>query len=49
MLRTVERILSPRHEVRGCSSGAEAIETIKRGPFDVAIVDVRMPGSTASR
>jgi len=44
MLRTVERILSPRHEVRGCSSGAEAIQTIRREPFDVAIVDVRMPG-----
>ena len=44
MLRTVERILSPRHEVRGCASGEEAIETIRREPFDVAIVDVRMPG-----
>ena len=44
MLRTVERILSPRHEVRGCSSGEEAIEAVRRGPYDVAIVDVRMPG-----
>ena len=44
MLRTVERILSPRHEVRGCASGEEAIEIVKREPFDVAIVDVRMPG-----
>ncbi len=44
MLRTVERILSPRHEVRGCSSGAEAIDLIRREAFDVAIVDVRMPG-----
>ena len=44
MLRTVERILSPRHEVLGCSSGEEAIQAIKRAPYDVAIVDVRMPG-----
>src|SRR3989441_7127250 len=44
MLRTVERTLPPRHEVRGCSSGEEAIAAIKSEPFDVAIVDVRMPG-----
>ena len=44
MLRTVERILSPRHHVLGCASGEEAIEAIKREPYDVAIVDVRMPG-----
>jgi len=44
MLRTVERILAPRHEVRGCASGEEAVEMVKREPFDVAIVDVRMPG-----
>jgi sigma-B regulation protein RsbU (phosphoserine phosphatase) len=44
MLRTVERILSPRHEVRGCASGEEAVEMVRREPFDVAIVDVRMPG-----
>jgi sigma-B regulation protein RsbU (phosphoserine phosphatase) len=44
MLRTVERILSPRHEVRGYSSGEEAIEAARKEPFDVAIVDVRMPG-----
>ncbi len=44
MLRTVERILSPRHEVRGCSSGEEAIAAIRSEPYDVAIVDVRMPG-----
>src|SRR5206468_11102639 len=44
MLRTVERILSPRHEVRGYSTGEEAIEAARREPFDVAIVDVRMPG-----
>jgi len=44
MLRTVERILAPRHEVRGFSSGEEAIEAARREPFDVAIIDVRMPG-----
>src|SRR5262249_54012822 len=44
MLRTVERILAPRHEVSGFSSGEAAIEAARREPFDVAIVDVRMPG-----
>jgi sigma-B regulation protein RsbU (phosphoserine phosphatase) len=44
MLRTVERILSPRHEVSGFSSGEAAIEAARREPYDVAIVDVRMPG-----
>src|SRR2546422_5871945 len=44
LFRSVERILSPRHHVLGRSSGEEAIEAIKREPFDVAIVDVRMPG-----
>jgi phosphoserine phosphatase RsbU/P len=44
MLRTVERILSPRHEVHGFSSGEQAIEAVKKEPYDVAIVDVRMPG-----
>jgi len=44
MLRTVERILAPRHEVSGFASGDAAIEAAQRVPFDVAIVDVRMPG-----
>ncbi len=44
MLRTVERILSPAHEVRGFQSGAEALAAFEKQSFDVAIVDVRMPG-----
>ncbi len=44
MLRTVERLLATRHEVRGFLSGTEAVEAFRREPFDVAIVDVRMPG-----
>ncbi|PYS95762.1 MAG: hypothetical protein DMF50_07485 [Acidobacteria bacterium] len=44
MLRAVERILAPNHEVRGFSSGEQALESIRREPYDVAIVDIRMPG-----
>jgi phosphoserine phosphatase RsbU/P len=44
MLRAVERILSPLHEVRGFSSGEQALASIKTEPYDVAIIDVRMPG-----
>ena len=44
MLRTVERILAPGHEVQGFPSGDQAMVAFKKQPFDVAIVDVRMPG-----
>jgi sigma-B regulation protein RsbU (phosphoserine phosphatase) len=44
MLRAVERILTPTHEVRSHSSGERALAAVQREPFDVAIVDVRMPG-----
>ena len=44
MLRTVERILSPAHEVRSCLSGETALEAFKDNEFNVAIVDIRMPG-----
>jgi phosphoserine phosphatase RsbU/P len=44
MLRTVERILVPRHEVRGFASGDQALAAVRQDPFDVAIVDIRMPG-----
>ncbi len=44
MLRTVERILSPAHEVQGFESGKSALAAFEQQPFDVAIVDVRMPG-----
>lgn len=44
MLRTVERILAGAHEVRALLSGDEALRIIRQEPFDVAIVDIRMPG-----
>jgi sigma-B regulation protein RsbU (phosphoserine phosphatase) len=44
MLRTVERILAPAHEVQGASSGDEALRLFRESPFDVAIIDIRMPG-----
>ncbi len=44
MLRTVERILSPTHEVRGFAAGEPALQAVRQDPFDVAIVDIRMPG-----
>jgi sigma-B regulation protein RsbU (phosphoserine phosphatase) len=43
MLRTVERILAPRYEVRSFTSGEEALAAFRQRPFDVAVVDVRMP------
>lgn len=44
MLRTVERILAPTHQVRGFGSGEEALQAFRREAFDVAIIDIRMPG-----
>jgi sigma-B regulation protein RsbU (phosphoserine phosphatase) len=44
MLRTVERILSPAHDVRGAASGEEALRLFRDEPSDVAIIDIRMPG-----
>jgi CheY-like chemotaxis protein len=44
MLRTVERILSPAHDVRGAASGEEALRLFREQPSDVAIIDIRMPG-----
>src|SRR5262245_26661349 len=44
MLRTVERILAPAHDVRGAASGEEALRLFKAEPCDVAIIDIRMPG-----
>ena len=43
MLRAVERILAPRNEVRSFTSGEEALAAFRAAPFDVAVVDVRMP------
>jgi serine phosphatase RsbU (regulator of sigma subunit) len=44
MLRTVERILAPSHAVRGFASGEEALKAFREEPFDVALIDIRMPG-----
>jgi sigma-B regulation protein RsbU (phosphoserine phosphatase) len=44
MLRTVERILAPSHDVSGFSSGEEALKAFYAEPFDVALIDIRMPG-----
>jgi sigma-B regulation protein RsbU (phosphoserine phosphatase) len=44
MLRAVERILAPVHEVHSFASGQEAVEAVRGVEFNVAIVDVRMPG-----
>jgi len=40
----VERILAPVHAVRGFTSGEEALKVFRDQPFDVAIIDIRMPG-----
>jgi DNA-binding NtrC family response regulator len=32
------------HEVACCSSAAEALQTLERGPFDCIVTDLRMPG-----
>lgn len=46
MIREVMRIELPRmgHDVTVCESGEKALEVIETGPFDAAIVDLRMPG-----
>jgi len=44
MQRALERLLVGRYDVRSFSSGEEALAGFKKEPFDVAIVDVRMPG-----
>jgi sigma-B regulation protein RsbU (phosphoserine phosphatase) len=44
MLRAVERILAPVHEVHSFDSGQEALQALRGQEFNVAIVDIRMPG-----
>ena len=44
MLRSMERILAPQHDVVAHRVPADAISTAREGSFDVAILDVRMPG-----
>jgi HD-like signal output (HDOD) protein/ActR/RegA family two-component response regulator len=47
ILQGLSRMLRPlRHELRGefVNSGAEALERLAQGPFDVVVADLRMPG-----
>ena len=43
MLRTLERILSTRYDVRAARLPSAALDAANAGSFDVAILDVRMP------
>ena len=43
MLRTIERILSTRYDVRAVRLPSAALDAVNAGTFDVAILDVRMP------
>ena len=43
MLRTIERILSTRYDVRAVRLPSAALDAANVGSFDVAILDVRMP------
>ena len=37
------------HEVGNAYSGEEALERLRSEPYDLLLVDVRMPGTGASR
>jgi sigma-B regulation protein RsbU (phosphoserine phosphatase) len=43
MLRTIERILSTRYDVRAVRLPSAGLDAAAAGSFDVAILDVRMP------
>lgn len=43
MVRTIERILSTRYDVRAVRLPSAALDAAHAGSFDVAILDVRMP------
>jgi len=43
MLRTIERILSTRYDVRAVRLPSAGLDAAAVGTFDVAILDVRMP------
>ena len=37
-------LLEDRYEVVAASTGFEALESLKHGPFDLVLLDLRMPG-----
>lgn len=43
MLRAVERLLTPQHEVVCCRTPGDALLSAHRHPPDIALLDVRMP------
>jgi DNA-binding NtrC family response regulator len=47
-LRDLMQMELPRlgHEVTVCPDGASAIRSLEKGTFDVALLDIRMPGLT---
>ncbi len=47
-LRDLMQMELPRlgHEVTVCADGASAIRSLEKGSFDVALLDIRMPGLT---
>jgi CheY-like chemotaxis protein len=45
MRHSLQRLLQPAgYEVRAARSGSEALEMAKEGTFDVAVLDIQMPG-----
>jgi sigma-B regulation protein RsbU (phosphoserine phosphatase) len=44
MRYTARRILEPRYEVVDAATGEEAIDLLGERPFDIAVIDVRLPG-----
>ena len=44
MLRSVSRVLRRDHDITTAESGEDALEKLKDGTPDLAIVDIRMPG-----
>jgi sigma-B regulation protein RsbU (phosphoserine phosphatase) len=44
MRYTTRRILQPRYEITEVGSGEEAIDLLEERHFDIALVDVRLPG-----
>src|SRR5262245_24439496 len=43
MLRSVERVLAPEHDVRGARSAQQGLEVAREFQPDLALLDVRMP------